>query len=82
MSWQELIMAQKIVQLKKNNRYYIVESVTDLFGSFVIILRWGSLKINWERKKEIPARDLEHAEKLFENAVRKKIIRGYRRLKS
>ena len=75
-------MAQKIVQLKKNNRYYIVESVTDLFGSFVIILRWGSLKINWERKKEIPARDLEHAEKLFENAVRKKIIRGYRRLKS
>ena len=75
-------MAQKIVQLKKNNRYYIVESVTDLFGSFVIILRWGSLKTNWERKKEIPARDLEHAEKLFENAVRKKILRGYRRLKS
>ena len=75
-------MTQKIVQLKKNNRYYIVESVTDLFGIFVIILRWGSLKTNWERKKEIPARDLEHAEKLFENAVRKKILRGYRRLKS
>ena len=75
-------MAQKIVQLKKNNRYYIVESVTDLFGSFVIILRWGSLKTNWDRKKEIPARNLEHAELLFENAVRKKILRGYRRLKS
>ena len=71
-----------IVQLKKNNRYYIVESVTDLFGGFVIMLRWGSLKTNWERKKEIPARDLEHAELLLENAVRKKILRGYRRLKS
>ena len=75
-------MAQKIVQLKKNNRYYIVESVTDLFGGFVVILRWGSLKTNWERKKEIPAKDEEHAENLFENAVKKKILRGYRRLKS
>ena len=75
-------MAQKIVQLKKNNRYYIVESVTDLFGSFVIILRWGSLKTNWERKKEILAKDQVHAKQIFENAVKKKILRGYRRLKS
>lgn len=71
-----------IVQLIKENRFYIVESATDIFGGFVIILRWGSLKTNWERKKEIPARDLEHAECLFERAVRKKILRGYRRLKS
>ena len=71
-----------IVQLIKENRFYIVESATDIFGGLVIILRWGSLKTNWERKKEIPARDLEHAELLLENAVRKKILRGYCRLKS
>ena len=68
-----------IVQLIKENRFYIVESATDLFGGLVIILRWGSLKTNWERKKEIPARDLEHAECLFENAVMKKLNRGYYR---
>ena len=70
----------RLVQLTKENRYYIVETRKNLFGELAVVLRWGSLKTEWERKKEIPAKSQAHAEMLFENAVNGKLRRGYRRV--
>ena len=68
------------VHLEKDNRYYIAETVRDLFGGLVVVLRWGSMKTEWERKKEIPAKSQAHAEMIFENAVSKKLRRGYKKV--
>ena len=70
----------RLVQMTKENRYYIVETRRNLFGELAVVLRWGSLKTEWERQKEIPAKSRAHAEMLFENAVRGKLWRGYRRV--
>jgi len=70
----------RLVQLTKENRYYIVETRKNLFGELAVVLRWGSLKTEWERQKEIPAKSQAHAEMLFENAVSGKLRRGYRRV--
>jgi len=70
----------RLVQLTKENRFYIVEIRQDIFGDLVVVLRWGSLKTEWERQKEIPAKSQAHAEMLFENAISGKLRRGYRRV--
>lgn len=71
---------EQLTQLVKDNRYYIAEILRDLFGGRVVVLRWGSMKTEWERKKEIPAKSQAHAEILFENAVSKKLRRGYKKV--
>ena len=40
---------ERLTQLVKDNRYYIAEILRDLFGGFVVVLRWGSMKTEWER---------------------------------
>ena len=70
----------RLVQLTKENRFYIVEIRRDLFGDLLVVLRWGSLKTEWERQKDIPAKSQAYAEMLFENAVSGKLRRGYRRV--
>ena len=67
----------RLIQLEKGNRYYIAETVQDLFGGIVVVLRWGSLKTEWERRKNIPVSSHEEAALIIAAVIRKKEKRGY-----
>ena len=69
--------AMKSVHLEKDSFYYIAETFCNLFGEIVVVLRWGSLKTKWERRKEILVRTEGEASLVVAAAVMKKRRGGY-----
>lgn len=60
-----------------DQRYYQVDIMQDLFGTWLLKRSWGGLHSRLGNSKTLAARDYEHALRLLEEVAKHREKRGY-----
>lgn len=60
-----------------DRRFYVAEVRQDLFGNWIVMRRWGSLRTQRGNSMTVTAQDYGQARLLLEDVARRRKARGY-----
>ena len=72
-----MIVLARVDPGARMNRFYWVHIQPTLLDKIAVVCAWGSRDNPFQQMRAIPAKDLDEANKIAAEIVRKKIFRGY-----
>jgi predicted DNA-binding WGR domain protein len=72
------ILLNRIDHTENINRWYLVSIQATLFHPCAVVIAWGRRDNEFQQWRVIPVENQQHAARLAEKIVSRKIKRGYR----